>query len=96
MEFEWDENKRKSNRKKHEMDFLRASKVFKDENRVERIDDRKNYGEVRIQAIGRINKFMAWGGTIIFVVYTVRNNNIRIISARKANKGEKGVYHGNS
>ncbi|MDR9403768.1 MAG: BrnT family toxin [Halothece sp. Uz-M2-17] len=85
MEFEWDEGKRQSNLKKHGIDFARACKIF----RGETIDyeDTRNYNEQRFIAIGET------GGLILTVVYTYRNEIIRIISARRANKNEKRIYY---
>jgi len=54
-----------------------------DEKRLTFPDDRKDYGETRWSTIGAILGF------IYFVVYTIRNTAIRIISARQANKREK-------
>ena len=45
MKFEWDENKRFVNIRKHGIDFADARKVFKGE-RVNFIDDRFDYGEL--------------------------------------------------
>ncbi len=54
MEFEWDENKRESNLSKHGIDFVDAAKIF---NRpvLERLDNRYDYGETRIVALGEEN-----------------------------------------
>lgn len=89
MDFEWDENKRMSNIKKHGIDFVAAKEVFKDKERIETIDDRKDYGEERIQTIGYAKP------GVLFVVYTYRNNKTsrRLISARKANKKELALYN---
>ena len=95
MKFEWDEDKRKSNFRKHKLDFPRASMVFRDKKRVELIDDRKDYGETRIQVIGKIRKLIFVYSVIVFVVYTNRTGIHRIISARPANKNEKGIYYDN-
>ena len=87
MEFEWDENKNQSNWIKHKIDFADAIHVFLDENRLEREDTRKNYGESRFQTIGTTEQ------GIMFVIYTERDGNtIRIISARKANSRERKAY----
>ncbi len=48
----------------------------------ERVDDRKDYGEARIQALGRI------GGQYFVVVYTWRGVRRHIISARRAHEKE--------
>ena len=56
---------------------------------VEKRDNRQDYQENRYQVIGRTKE----PELILFVVYTPRNNKIRIISARKANKEEKEIYY---
>ncbi|WP_231613116.1 BrnT family toxin [Pseudoalteromonas sp. SWXJZ94C] len=62
-------------------------KVFFDERRVTRIDNRVDYGEERYQVIGMTQQ------RVLFVVYTERSENtIRIISARKATKSEQKSY----
>lgn len=85
MEFEWDEGKRQSNRKKHGIDFAKASKIFRKETLD--FEDTRDYNEQRYLAIGETE------GSIITVVYTYRNDKIRIISARKASKNEKRIYY---
>ena len=81
MEFEWDEDKRLSNIETHGVDFRLAAAIFS--NLVaESMDERKDYGEIRFIALGHINE------EYLTVVYTVRNEKIRIISAWKA--GENG------
>ena len=87
MEFEWDENKNKSNAQKHGIDFNDAKEVFKDDNSKIAPDLRKDYGEERWKIIGKIY------GTIISVIYTVRNRVTRIISARKASINERNEYN---
>lgn len=89
MNYTWNEVKRKINIKNHGIDFPVAKEVFDDENRIETIDDREDYGEERIQTIGYAKP------GILFVVYTYRDNETtrRIISARKANKREKALYN---
>ena len=91
MEFEWDENKRQATLLERGIDFIDAVLVWDDPFRQERIDDRKDYGEVRYQTIGKVSL------GILFVVYTVRiyENGMpinRIISARPAKKKEIEQY----
>jgi uncharacterized DUF497 family protein len=50
---------------------------------MEKQDHRRDYGEVRMQAIGQV------GYDVLFVVYTDRGNARHIISARLANKRER-------
>lgn len=86
MEFEWDDSKNQSNIAKHGIDFIRAKEIF-DGFMLETLDDRFDYGETRLLAIGEA------GGLIIAVVYTLRGQAVRIISARKANGNERRAYH---
>jgi uncharacterized DUF497 family protein len=84
MEFQWDEEKRLPNIAKRQVDFDLAALVFDDPNRVEREDDRFDYGEKRMVAIGRV-----FTGMLLAVVYTDRGDRRRIIGAwRLGRRGE--------
>lgn len=85
--FEWDEDKNTINIKKHSIPFKTAVRVFEDFNRIEIYDYKHSYTEDRFCTIGLVNE-------ILVVVYTQRNNNIRIISARRANEKERREYYG--
>ncbi|MDR0829529.1 MAG: BrnT family toxin [Prevotellaceae bacterium] len=90
MTFEWDESKRLSNLAKHGIDFADTRGVFYDKHKLDIPDIRHDYGEERKITVGKILDEL-----ITAVVSTDRNNNIRIISARRANKKEKEKYYGN-
>jgi uncharacterized protein len=79
MEFEWDENKRYTNLSKHGIDFVDAAKIF-NLPVLERVDNRYDYEETRIVALGEVN------GIVLFVVYTWRDEVRRIISALEGNQ----------
>ena len=89
--FSWDEAKNRSNQKKHGVSFEAATLVFDDPlqlNRLERVID----GEERWQTIGN-----AGGIVLLLVVHTWQEGpageeQIRIISARRANKLERELY----
>ncbi len=85
-EFEWDEEKNKSNQAKHNISFEDVKGVFDDEDRIQYIGSKRRYGERRWKTVGSIFD------VIITVIYTVRNTVFRIISARRANKKEKRDY----
>ena len=85
MTFEWDEEKNIINRKKHGISFETAAYVFNDENYIEMFDFEHSVDEDRYIAIGRV-------GEILFVVFTERKNNIRLISARLATESERRLY----
>jgi uncharacterized DUF497 family protein len=86
MEFEWDEEKAIVNEQKHGVPFSFATGAFLDENRLEWADTRIDYGEPRWITIGLID------GMEIVVCYTIRDENIRLISARKAKRHEREDY----
>ena len=84
--FEWDEAKREANLVKHGVDFVDALEVFADPLRIRRIDTRREYREARRQVLGRV------GEQVVFVVYTVRGEARRVISARRASRDERRAY----
>jgi uncharacterized DUF497 family protein len=87
LEFEWDEAKAKNNLEKHSVSFLTAAAIFSNE-RLERIDDREDYGELRWIALGRV------GIDVYRVVFTWRGENlIRLVSAQRAGKDEQEIYY---
>ena len=87
LEFEWDQVKAKSNLDKHGVSFLTAAAIFQNE-RLERVDDREDYGEVRWIALGRVDI------EVYRVIYTWRAENlVRIISAQRASKDEEEIYY---
>ncbi len=88
MLFEWDENKNSSSLEKHGIDFDLAVQVFDDPNLLVLEDTRKDYGEVRTINIGLVENEL-----LLTTVSTDRQNKIRIISARKANKKERQRYN---
>ncbi len=85
-EFEWDDDKATANLRKHKVGFAVASRVFRDQFLVIEPDDTEDYGEDRYRATG------VSGGEMITVIYTERENRIRIISARRANNNERRAY----
>lgn len=90
MVFEWDEEKNKTNLKKHGIDFETAAFVFCDNDRLEYYDEEHSTLEDRFITIGEIKEVLI----VLVVVYTERKEAIRIISARKANNRERREYYG--
>ncbi|MBM2815778.1 MAG: hypothetical protein HW421_2540 [Ignavibacteria bacterium] len=86
MDLEWDENKNAQNIKKHGIDFNNIADTFDTEMLIKR-DERENYGEDRFIGIGKIKNIE------IVIVWTKRDEKIRIISARQANKKERKSYN---
>jgi uncharacterized DUF497 family protein len=90
MSFEWDEQKNKTNIRDHKISFEQAISIFRNDRcRVTRWDQRSYDGEDREISIGIIDD-----GRIITIVHLDRGDNIRIVSARKATKQERVIYHG--
>jgi uncharacterized DUF497 family protein len=86
MLFEWDEAKSERTLRERGFGFDYAARIFADLT-LERRDERRDYGEVRMEAIGRV------GDDILFVVYTDRADVRRIISAPRANRKERKLWH---
>ena len=86
MDFEWDDNKARTNLNKHRVDFADAVAVFEDESAMTIPDPYS--GEERLVTMATDSL-----GRVLVVVYTVRNDSIRIISARKAIPSESREYH---
>jgi hypothetical protein len=85
VDFEWDEQRRLVNLAKHGIDFRAAARIFEGPT-VEFPDRRRDYGELRVGAYGRVN------GVVLFVIYTSRGDRRRLISARKAGEGERTFF----
>lgn len=86
MRFEWDENKRRANVEKHDIDFVQAAQMLACAPYLVH-DRRKDYGEPRCQAIGE------YAGMVLVVAFTMRGADLfRIISARRANARERRNY----
>ena len=86
MRYSWDEDKNRSNIERHGIAFEDAKRIF-DGSTLERVDDRFDYGEIRVYAIGLVN------GLEITVIYTDRvNDERRIISAWRAEPHERRAY----
>lgn len=81
--FSWDDAKRESNLQKHRIDFIDIAQSFSEF--IYHKESHRNEEE-RHQAIGKLLDIY------VTVVYTIRENTIRIISARKARKNEKKYY----
>ncbi len=87
MDIEWDPVKAKSNLKKHGVDFTDAVTALEDP-LARTINDPDSEDEERFITLGQDAL-----GRLLVVVYTWRaRSRLRVISARKANRGERGEY----
>ena len=87
MGYEWDPKKAKQNLRKHGIAFSDEVSVFFDDAAIT-IED-INPEEERFATLG-----MDALGRILVLVYTWREDNIRMISARKATEKERKQYGG--
>lgn len=87
MEFEWNDLKAKMNVQKHGVSFEEAITCFYDPRQVAFYDPDHSDNEDREILIGHSNQ-----GRLLLVVYTIRDETIRIISARQATKRECDDY----
>lgn len=85
--FEWDDNNRDKILKKHGIMAGECEEVFQDDERRFFPDIEHSTKEERYVIIGQTRK-----GKILFIAFTIRNNNFRIISARSINRRERKLY----
>ena len=84
---EWDENKNQINIRKHGIGFETAALVFADEERIEYYDRLHSQEEDRYIVLGCVQG-------VLYVVYTMRDEAARLISARLATSAERKIYYG--
>jgi len=84
MDFEFDPNKNEANKVKHGIDFAEAQKLWEDRDRL--LVPARTQNEARFMLIGKIGQ-QHWS-----VIFTYRNERIRIISARRAREEEVNAY----
>lgn len=86
MEVEWDANKAASNLRNHGVDFADAASVLLDDMALTILDD----------SVDEEDRFVTLGmdalGRLLVVVYTWREDILRLISARPATTGERRRY----
>ena len=86
MKFEFDSRKSHANKEKHGIDFVDAQFLWEDPDFIE--IPARTQDEPRFMVIGRIGERI-WAGVI-----TYRNDAIRLISVRPANRKEVEIYEG--
>ncbi len=86
MNYEWDDLKDAANLDKHGVGFA-SLEAFDWDTSLTQIDKRRQYQEIRLQTLGKIN------GRLHFLVHTKREPDIcRVISLRHADPTEKEIY----
>ena len=89
MQYVWDSAKDELNRKKHGLSLGDGISALEDPERQDWIDDRFDYGEERIVALGLTHQ-----GVLYVVSAGPQQDTVRIISVRKAEPNEIARYQG--
>jgi len=84
MNFQFDKRKSLSNQQKHGINFVEAQAVWGDPDRL--VIPARTVDEPRYMIIGRM-RGITWSG-----IFTIRGDNIRIISVRRSRKEEVELY----
>jgi uncharacterized DUF497 family protein len=84
MPFEFDRRKSLSNKSKHGIDFIEAQALWDDPDRL--VIPARTVDEPRVMMIGYL------AGTVWSGIFTIRDENIRIISVRRSRKEENELY----
>jgi len=81
----YDEKKRQENISSHGLDFVGCEAIF-DGPVISKCDDREPYGEQRINVLGFLND------VVVHMTYTERDEDMHVISLRKAEKHEIHIF----
>ena len=85
--FEWDEGNRDKNWIKHKVGNSECEEIFFNQPLIVNFDERHSKAEVRFYALGHTDLHRK-----LFMVFTIRNKKIRVISARDMSKKERKIY----
>lgn len=85
--FDWDKGNILKNWERHEVEALECEQVFFNQPLFIAEDEGHSVAESRFYGLGQTDQ-----GRLLFVVFTIRNNLIRVISARDMNRKERKVY----
>ena len=87
MSIEFDPAKARANLRKHGVSFAHAEQALRDPMAFT-IEDPDSHGEHRLVTLG-----MDSLGRVLVLIHTQRGERTRLISARKASRGEADRYH---
>ena len=85
--FDWDEGNRNKNWEKHKINSRECEQVFFNKPLIVLPDNKHSEIEARFYVLGKTSLERK-----VFIVFTIRGNKIRIISARDMDKKEKKIY----
>ena len=85
--FQWDQSNIEKNWEKHRVSYLECEEVFFNQPLLVQEDEIHSKFEPRYYDLGRSND-----GRHLFIVFTIRRNKIRVISARNMSRRERRIY----
>jgi uncharacterized DUF497 family protein len=85
--FDWDKYNSEKIKKKHDVTSVECEQVFFNRPVIAGDDKKHSETENRFFVLGQTDS-----GRLLFLVFTVRRNKLRVISARDMNKKERRVY----
>jgi uncharacterized protein len=85
--FEWDKGNFIKNWEKHGVSILKCEQIFFNQPLITQHDEKHSTNESRYYALGQTDTFRR-----LFIVFTIRKNLIRVISARDMNRRERKDY----
>ena len=85
--FQWDEGNLKKNEVKHEVDYRECEEIFFNQPLIVQYDSTHSKIERRYHALGKTDQ-----GRRLFIAFTIREDKLRVISARDQHKKERSIY----
>ena len=85
--FEWDENNREKNWEKHQVSTGECEEVFFNLPLLLSMDPAHSQMEPRSFILGQTDS-----GRLLFIAFTIRDDRIRVISARDMSRKERAIY----
>ena len=85
--FQWDKGNSTKNWEKHRVSMSECEEIFFNQPLIVADDEKHSELEKRFFALGKTDR-----GKTLFMVFTVRNDQIRVISARSMNRKEQDIY----
>ncbi|EKD45464.1 MAG: hypothetical protein ACD_69C00280G0003 [uncultured bacterium] len=92
--FDWDKWNFNKNQDKHKVSYLECEQIFFNFPLLLYDDTKHSSQEKRLYALDALGK--TDNERLLFIVFTIRNNLIRIISARDMCKKERAIYEKNT
>ena len=87
LEFDWDKGNQYKSLLKHGVTTKEIERAFANDPFTTREDKKHSQKERRFKCMGKTNE-----GRLLFIVFTLRNNKIRAISARPMSEKERYIY----